>query len=315
MQLHLDTDFAGDPDDACALAMALGWPGAEIVGITTTADPDGRRAGYVTRVLELVGRADIPVAAGAGVSLTTLRPMGDLPDHERYWPGPIPSCPSPPGAAIDLLDHSIEQGATVAAIGPCTNLALLEEARTGRLSRVPVVAMGGWVHPPAQGLPAWGPERDWNIQCDTRAARIVADTAQLTLVTLPVSLKAHICAAHLPRLAASGPLGELLARQTQAHGVENGMAELGRTHAGLPDDLLNFHYDPVTCAAALGWSGAAVEDMSLRPVLEAGVFRFEPNHNGRRIRVVVDLDGDEFAETWITSVEAAQRPMFHPARS
>ena len=43
-RIHIDTDFAGDPDDCCALVMALGWPGAEVVGITTVADPDGRRA-------------------------------------------------------------------------------------------------------------------------------------------------------------------------------------------------------------------------------------------------------------------------------
>ena len=46
------------------------------------------------------------------------------------------------------------------------------------------------------------------------------------------------------------------------------MAELGRVHAGLPDDLLNFHYDPVACAVALGWPGAAVEELRLRPVLD-----------------------------------------------
>lgn len=43
--VHVDTDFAGDTDDACAVAMLLGWPGVEVTGITTTADPDGRRAG------------------------------------------------------------------------------------------------------------------------------------------------------------------------------------------------------------------------------------------------------------------------------
>ena len=67
MLLHLDTDFAGDTDDACALAMVLGWPDTEVVGITTTADPEGRRAGYLAHFLELAGRADIPVAAGAAV--------------------------------------------------------------------------------------------------------------------------------------------------------------------------------------------------------------------------------------------------------
>ncbi|SDK95881.1 hypothetical protein [Nonomuraea jiangxiensis] len=29
--MHLDTDFGGHPDDACALAMVLGQPGVEVV--------------------------------------------------------------------------------------------------------------------------------------------------------------------------------------------------------------------------------------------------------------------------------------------
>lgn len=304
--LHLDTDFAGDTDDACALAMVLGWPGVELVGITTVADPDGRRAGYVAHCLEMLGRQGIPIEAGAGVSLTAGRSMGSIPDHERYWPKPVAPRPSPPGAAVDLLDRSIEQGATIAAIGPYTNLALVEAARPGRLNQTPVVVMGGWVHPPALDLPAWGPEKDWNVQCDTAAAVTVAESAHLTLVPLPVTLKAHLRAAHLPRLAASGPLGDLLARQARAHGAEYGMGELGRAHAGLPDDLLNFQYDPAACAVALGWPGAVVEELGLRPVLAGGALRFEPDDAGRPTRVVVDLDGEQLADTWITAVEAAQ---------
>ena len=59
------------------------------------------------------------------------------------------------------------------------------------------------------------------------------------------------------------------------------MAELGRAHAGLPDDLLNFHYDPVACAVALGWSGAVVAEMRLQPVREGEVLRFQPDEQGR----------------------------------
>jgi purine nucleosidase len=44
VRVHLDTDIGGDPDDACALAMLLGWPGLDLVGITTTIDPGGVRA-------------------------------------------------------------------------------------------------------------------------------------------------------------------------------------------------------------------------------------------------------------------------------
>ncbi len=308
MRLHLDTDFAGDTDDACALAMVLGWPDVELTAVTTTADPDGRRAGYVAHLLALAGRFDVPVAAGAGASLTTGGPMGALPDHDRYWTSPVPPRPSPPGKALSLLDASIRAGATVAAIGPLTNLAMLEGATPGRLRGAPVVAMGGWVHPLGPGLPAWGPERDWNVQCDTTAAVMVEATADLTLVPLAATAKAHLRAAHLDRLAAGGPLGALLARQAVAHAADHRVSELGRAHASLPDDLLNFHHDPLACAVALGWPGVTVAEERLSPVLEDGILRFAPDHGGRPARVVTDVDGDAFAEAWLAAVEAAPRP-------
>lgn len=306
MRVHLDTDLGSDTDDACALAMLLGWPNVELVGITTTIDPGGRRAGFVSHCLELAGRNDVPVAAGAEVSLSTLHLPGSIPNDDCYWPTPVAPRPSPPGAALDLLGHSIQDGATIVAIGPYTNLALLEVARPGSLARVPIVVMGGWVRPPEDGLPSWGPEMDWNLQCDTQAARVVALTARLTLATLPVTGKAHLRAAHLPRLRASGPLGELLARQAKAHAEEFKMAEMARAHAGLPDDLLNFQYDAAACAVALGWSGAVVEEASLKPVLKGEVLTFEPDEDGRLLRVAVDLDAARFEEAWLTAVEAVQ---------
>jgi inosine-uridine nucleoside N-ribohydrolase len=80
--VHLDTDFAGDTGDAAALAFLLGRDDVELVGVTTTADPDGTRAGYVETFLALAGRHGIPCVAGAGASLAGA-PMGDLPDHTR----------------------------------------------------------------------------------------------------------------------------------------------------------------------------------------------------------------------------------------
>jgi purine nucleosidase len=307
MRVHLDTDLGGDPDDACGLALLLGWPGVEIVGITTTIDPGGRRAAYVRHCLELVDRGDIPVVAGAKVSMTTRR-LAEPYTSERYWPSALSPQPALPGAALDLLEQSIESDATVIAIGPYTNLAQLEQTRPGSLAHVPIVLMGGWMQPPAEGLPAWGPERDWNVQWDTRAAAVVAGAAtHLTLATLPATLKAHLRAADLPRLCASGPLGELLARQSEAHAHDHGLLDLAAAHSTLPDDLLNFHYDPVACAVAVGWPGAVVQELPLASGLEGGVFRWHPDQAGHRTRVLVDLDGGSFTEAWLAAVEAAQR--------
>ncbi|HWB71705.1 MAG TPA: nucleoside hydrolase [Egibacteraceae bacterium] len=305
MRVHLDTDFAGDTDDACALAMLLGWPGAEVVGITTTADPGGERAGYVDSFLRLAGRDDIPVAAGASASLTTGMPMGALPDHDVYWGEElVVPRPSSEDAALQLIARSADQGATIIAIGPYTNLARLEATRPGQLGGTAVVLMGGWVRPPTEGLPAWGPEMDWNVQCDTQAALTVFyASGDLTLVTLPATLNAHLRAAHLEQLVAFGPIGQLLARQALAHGTEHDKGELGRAHAGLPDDLLNFQYDPVACAVALSWPGVVVKAVTLGPVLEEDVLRFQPDDGGKPVDVVIDVDGPGFAETWLAAVE------------
>ena len=304
MRIHLDTDLGGDTDDACALAMLLGWPEAEITGITTVADPGGRRAAYVAHLLHLAGRDDIPLAAGAEVSATTLG-RADPVDDERHWPASVTPRPAPPGAALDLLERSLDTGATLVAIGPYTNLALLEISRIGSLRRQPVVVMGGWVEPPAPGLPRWGPEMDFNVQWDTRAAEVVASTARLTMVTLPATLNAHLRRADLPRLRAAGPLGQLLARQSEAHAETYQMEKLGRDHSGLPDDLLNFQYDPVACAVALGWSGATVEDIRVRTLRMDDVLSFQPHSEGRSTRVVLDVDGAAFRERWLSAVEAA----------
>lgn len=271
----------------------------QITGITTTADRGGLRAAYVRHILELAGRDDIPVAAGAEITLSSLQFADPITDDKRHWPRSLVGVPSRPGAALDLLSRNIDQGATIIGIGSYTNLAMLEVARAGSLSRTPVVVMGGWIEPPASGLPQWGPEMDWNVQWDAKAAEVVfANTADLTLATLPTTMKAHLRAAHLIRLRASGSLGRLLARQSEAYGPDAGMPELARAHAALPDDLLNFHYDPMACAVALGWPGAPVEETRLTPVVNKGVLRLEPNPDGRRTRVVTDVDGPAFTEQW-----------------
>lgn len=306
MRVHLDTDIGSDPDDACALAMLLGWPGVEVVGLTTTVDPGGRRAGYAAYCLDLLGRGDVPVVAGASRVLAPDAPPARTLDDEARWPAGIADRPSPASAATDLLKRSVEQGATVVAIGPYTNLALLERARPGSLARVPVVLMGGWVRPPAPGLPSWGPDRDWNMQADPVAAQeVVEASADLTLSTLTVSLHVPLRAGDLPVLRALGPMGDLLARQSEAHAATSGKGCLGPAHAGLPDDLVNFHYDPLACAVALGWPGAVVEEMRLRVALEDGSVRLYDDPGGQEVRVVVDADGDAFTQTWLQAVRTA----------
>ena len=307
MLVHLDTDLGTDPDDVCALAMLLGLEGVYIGGVTTCADPGGQRAGYVAYCLELLGRRDISVAAGAERSLShdelALPTTGS-----RYWPTDIAARPASRGTAYRLMLDSVERGALIVAIGPYTNLATLEWERPGTLARAHVVVMGGWVRPPAHGLPPWGPERDYNVQWDTEAAKVVYEHAgSLTLSTLPVSLQVPLRRCDLTALRECGAIGALIARQSAAHAKDSGKERLGARYPGLPDDLLNFHYDPLACAVAAGWSGAAVETMRLRPEVSGGVLRWKEDGRGRSVQVVVGADGPAFTGAWMAAVREASR--------
>jgi inosine-uridine nucleoside N-ribohydrolase len=284
--------------------MLLGWDGVDVVGITTSTDPGGQRAGYVHELLRLAAHEHIPVAAGAAVCLATRRPAGEVPDGGRYWGMTPPPSPSAAGAALDLLSASIDAGATVVAIGPFTNLAMLEVARTGRLAAVPVVTMGGWRRLPPDGLPPWGPEMDWNVQSDTMAAEIVFGSCDdLTVVGVDVTVQVHLRSADLDRLRSAGPVGAILARSSAAHGEDYDNARHGRAFPGLPDDLVNYHHDPLACAVALGWDGVTTTVERLAPVLDDGVLRLDPSPDGRPMRTVTAVDGPAFAETWLSAVE------------
>ncbi len=88
---RLDTDTGGDIDDLCALALVLGWPGAELVAVTTNSDDGGRCAGYARYALDLAERGDVPVAAGADVALGRYRVIPGLLQEAAYWPAPPPA--------------------------------------------------------------------------------------------------------------------------------------------------------------------------------------------------------------------------------
>jgi purine nucleosidase len=305
--IHLDTDFGGDPDDAAALALLLGSPAADVTGITTNLEVDGRRAGCTAHYLTLAGRRDIPVAAGAGTTLTTLARYGPTWGDARYWPDDVAPVSSSPGAALDLLHADIERGATIVAIGAFTNLALLELARPGALRGAHVVATAGWLPDQrVEDLPHFGAAYDFNVQCDARAAEIVASVADLTLVTLPASMRAQLRRAHLPRLRTAGAVGALLARQSAQYEADNAerFRALALDHAGIVDDLVNFHWDPVTAAVALGWSGATVVERKIATRRRGAHLVFEPANEGRVVRVVTAVDADDFADYWIETVEA-----------
>jgi purine nucleosidase len=303
-KVHLDTDLGSDTDDLCALAMLLGWPDVEVVGVTTVSDRGGVRAGMTNYALALAGRQDVPVVAGAEGSLGGYFVPLEFPD---VWPEAIEPAPSRPGEALDLLATSVDAGATIVAIGPYTNLASFEAARPGALTGVPVAVMGGWVTPPRDGLPPWSWDQDFNVQQDALAAKVVFERCRPLVAQVSATLETFLRERDLPPLERAGPLGRLIADQARRRGVEHEMSKLPERHPALPRDLLNFQYDPLACAVACGWDGVTIEKIPLRAELEGPRLRLHPAEasDGIPTRVVTGVDGERLARDWSDAVVRA----------
>jgi inosine-uridine nucleoside N-ribohydrolase len=304
-RVHLDTDLGSDTDDLCALAMLLGWQDCEIVGVTTNTDPRGIRAGCVHYALGLAGRLDVTVRAGAEGTLSELFVPLDFPD---YWPEPIELRPSPPGEALELLGANAAAGATIVAVGPYTNLALLEVARPGLLADTPLVVMGGHVTTPSSDFPQWGVHDDFNVQQDRLAAAMVFERCRPVVVPLAATIQTFLRRAHLERLRAAGPLGDLLANQAEAHARDNRADIIGRVYPAFPDDLLNFQHDPLACAVGLGWDGVKIEDIGTKLELREERLWMTREPSEPTLQVVTDVDGPRFEEAWLRAVERASLP-------
>jgi purine nucleosidase len=304
-KIHLDTDLGGDIDDLCALAILLRWQTVEIIGITTVAEAGGRRAGYVRHVLELDGKSHIPVAAGADVAEGYYRyPELGYPDEQRYWSYPIAPLPNNVDCALELLKRSIERGATVIAIGPFTNLYLLDLKYPGILQDAHLFLMGGYVYPIRAGFPSWGNDFDWNIQVDVNSAKYVLERCNPTLIPLTVTVETAFRRQYLAELQDSGSLGQLLARQAEAFALdENNEVRYGQACEGLPDDIINFLHDPLACAIALGWNtGVELVDLPLVFEEHQGWLYERVEPSGKPTRLVKKIDGPGFSQFWFEKI-------------
>src|SRR5436309_14658206 len=153
-------------DDAIALLLALASPEAELLGVTTVAGNQTleKTTANALRVLELAGRPDVPVAAGAARPLERELAVAKHVHGETGLDGP--DLPPPQGHAVDehaadCLAARLDAGVVLVATGPLTNGALvLERARPER-----IVLMGG-----AIGEGNITPAAEVNIRADPEAA-------------------------------------------------------------------------------------------------------------------------------------------------
>jgi inosine-uridine nucleoside N-ribohydrolase len=253
-------------DDAIALMLALASPEVRLLGVTTVSGNQtlDKTTVNAIRVLDHLGRSDVPVVAGAARPLVRERHVAAEVHGETGLDGPDlppPARAPEPTHAIDWIAHTLEASTTpvtLVPVGPLTNIALFlaryPELRT-KLERV--VLMGGAV---GEGIVT--PAAEFNIWADPEAAHVVFTSGlDLTMVGLDVTHKALVTPVHIGYLADAGKAGKLVA------------------------DLFNFY--SLFHGREYGWDGAPVHDaVAVAHVIDPTLL--ETVHRG----VVVDTGGE-----------------------
>ncbi len=218
----LDTDPGigtpgSDVDDGLAIALALLHPGCDLLGLTIVAGNVVQDDGLANalRLLEIAGRAEVPVFAGATRPLfrdsSRIRERLDgrrRQSVERFWD--LASLDPPKGSAargraaqfIADTVRSRPGEVTVVAIGPCTNVAtalLLDPDVATSVGEI--VVMGGAIRVPGLVTPAV----EFNVGYDPEAVAVALGSgAPVTIVPLDVTTRTHMTARDLDRIERGG---------------------------------------------------------------------------------------------------------------
>ncbi|WAF89329.1 pyrimidine-specific ribonucleoside hydrolase RihA [Aeromonas hydrophila] len=241
MVLPVILDCDPGHDDAIALILALASPELKVLAVTTSAGnqtPD-KTLNNALRILTLLGRDDIPVAAGAPKPLARELIIADNVHGESGLDGPkLPDPGFAPVAmtALELMAKCLRESpepVTLVPTGPLTNIALLLAAHPELKSKIArIVLMGG-----AAGAGNWTPAAEFNIYVDPEAADIVFKSGlPITMCGLDVTHEAQVMDEDIERVRA----------------ITNPVAQCV---AGLLDFFMIYHRDP-----KWGFAGAPLHD-------------------------------------------------------
>jgi inosine-uridine nucleoside N-ribohydrolase len=231
-----------------SILVLLQSPKTEVLGITVVVGDNWRdeEVAHSLRLLELVGRTDIPVVPGAASPLLRTREETKLweqrfgkQSYQGAWtrresshdPSVVPALPegNPTTKARDedaahYLIRAVRahpHQVTIYAGGPMTNLALAQSLDPGfaEMSKG-LVFMGGALSPEGNDPEYTNtPRREFNLWFDPEAAHIVlrAHWPSIVCTTVDVSVKARLSQEMFDQIAKShSPAAQYIARYSHA---------------------------------------------------------------------------------------------------
>ncbi len=248
----IDQDAAGPGGtDMQAILALVNSPETDVLGITVLTG-DGWRdeeVQHTLRLMEIIGRTDIPVVPGAAFPLVSSKEYiakwetlygriiyqgawnfsGRTPVHGPYEIPPMPEgAPTTKASTEDAahflvrLVHQYPHEVTIYAAGPMTNLALAIalDPHFSELTKE-LIVMGGSINPTSDD-PEFNlsPRREFNLWMDPEASRAVfhAHWPRFILTTVDISIKTRMEKSLIEQVAkGSTPAAQYVAKYAEAN--------------------------------------------------------------------------------------------------
>jgi len=304
------------------LLVMIQSPQVEVLGITVVSGDQWRdeEVAHTLRLLEIIGRTDIPVVPGAVFPLVRRRAETQLWQErygkvayagawdDRWWHEPFVVPALPEGApttkpadedAAHFLTRMVRKyphEVTIYEGGPMTNLALAIsiDPQFPELAEE-LVFMGGSLSPETDNPEfANNPRHEFNFWFDPEAAEIVLRAPWKKIVCTPtdISIKTHVTPAMMKQIEASGTaLAKYVARFAMyAPGADIMWDELA-AEAWIDPSLITKHetlYMEVDLDHGAGYGNTVTWTAQDRPPLA-----------GQPVEIQVDLDLERFYEMFV----------------
>ncbi len=327
-KIIIDQDAAGPAGtDQTSILLLIQSPQTEVLGVTVVTGDQWLKAevAHTLRMLEIIGRTDIPVVPGAEYPLVRRKAETEL-WEEQYrpvaWLGAwTPRLYHPPDELGDMPEgkpttkpadedaahfmirmvRKYPHEVTIYAGGPMTNLALALtiDPEFPKLAKE-LVYMGASLNPQTDDPEFVNtPRHEFNLWFDPEAAHTVlqAPWAKIVCTTVDISVKTHMTQELLDRVKeGKSPAAEYVGKYTRMHGKYNYLWDELAAVAWLDPSLITkkeTRYLDIDLSRGAGYGDTLTWTDKDKPKLE-----LQPEE------IQVDLDTEKFYRDYVELLKA-----------
>lgn len=311
-RLIVDTDIGTYYDDAFAVLLAANSPEVQFEGVTTAYGDTGLRSQIACKVLEFIGRPEVPVYTGIGDPLGEAEAVMFGFEGEGIFDDGEPEKQPEKESAVEFLVRIVRENPgeiTICTLGAVSNVAAAIRLDPNFVRDLKhLIIMGGVIVPivDEKGIHR-SPVEEYNLNNDPTAAKIVMNSgANITLVPIDVTLRVPMTQAQIDAMSSgTSKSAQMVARILKPWPEQERLIYLS---VGIPTEHTGIWlHDPLTIAVAYDPSLITTARIHVATefaptlinrdmLIRNDILRTIPKKKAPNMNVAVEVDADRFTQ-------------------